>query len=47
MELLLAVIIFLIVIAILWAIAKKLIKFALIIFIFYILYQLFMNMSSV
>ncbi len=47
MELLLAVIIFLIVIAILWAIAKKLIKFALIIFIFYVLYQLFMNMSSV
>ncbi|MGM9949147.1 MAG: hypothetical protein ACI33P_03435 [Lysinibacillus sp.] len=43
MELLLAVIIFLIVIAILWAIAKSLIKFAVIIFIFYILYQLSQN----
>lgn len=47
MELLFAVIIFLVVIAILWAIAKKLIKFVLIIFIFYILYQLFMSMNGV
>jgi hypothetical protein len=46
MELLLAIIIFLIVIAILWAIAKKLIKFAIIIFIFYILYQLSLNISG-
>ncbi|MGN7115448.1 hypothetical protein [Lysinibacillus odysseyi] len=46
MELLLAVIIFFIVLAILWAIAKKLIKFAIIIFIFYILYQLFLNIAG-
>ena len=43
MNLLLAVFIFLIVLAILWAVAKRLIKFAVIIFIFYILYQWTMN----
>lgn len=46
MELLLAVVIFLIVIMILWAVAKRLIKFAVIIFIFYMLYQWTMNMAG-
>ena len=44
MELILTIVIFLIVITILWADAKRLIKFAVIIFIFYMLYQLTMNM---